>query len=385
MDKKYIVTNFAYGTGPYQRMIHLALAFNDELESRGKKRLGIIVPLIYGEKQKKVMAEEFGHLAAGQFKNEIILDEKLGKILGSIFYPVRSRASNGVYGSYEQSLAIWGRDYRKASKEAHEHLKKTYGNNISVELARSPRIAYGVAPAYFTSFAYVAEILERAKGVKDIDVRQELLEKGIEAANWVESQYKIHAIAYPATFDYLESRHPRYKTEILTPPIAPPPKPHSTNMNKGIFVTITGIPGLERLYSDAKTLGLNRYSNDTEAVAGSAWALPHIKQKKNTVLQFARAGWSSVWISMISGTPLVVPKFDPKDDPELYFNNLAVEKLGIGVVYRGQPLKEILAKAPSLKANSKKLCDEIIARWGTLDGNAYCAKLFAEDFCSKFI
>ena len=92
-----------------------------------------------------------------------------------------------------------------------------------------------------------------------------------------------------------------------------------------------------------------------------------------------------LWISMILGTPLVVPKFDPKDDPELYFNNLAVEKLGIGIVYRGQQLEEILTEVPKIKANSKKLCDEILKRWGTLDGNQYCAKLFAEDFCSKFI
>src|SRR3989338_5042661 len=105
MQRKFIATNFAYGTGPYLRTNNLALLFNDELEKRGKEKMQIIVPLVYGEKQKRIMEEEFGK------PKEIVFDEKLGKILGSIFY-----GNN----TYSESLEKWATNCREASRAAHE-------------------------------------------------------------------------------------------------------------------------------------------------------------------------------------------------------------------------------------------------------------------------
>lgn len=379
----YIVTNFAYGTGPYLRTTDLAIAVNDELEQRGHARFGIIVPWVYGERQKRVMLEEF----ATHEKNhpgEIVLDAALGALLRSVFY---------ANTTYEQALSKWVDSYKQVSDIAHRHLSgmidvetlsgeklQINGKDIVMELSRSPRVRFDVAPAYFTSFAYVGEILERTRGIKEIDVPLDLLKKGIEAANWVEKDQRMRAIAWPATFAYLGEHTPRYRGEILVPPIAPPPKPNDDAIDQGVFVTITGIPGLERLYADAKRLGLKLYSNDTHTVAGSTRALPHIIPNKNMALQFARAGWSSIWISMISGTPLVVPDFDAKDDPEIYFNNRSVEELDLGVVFRGQSLEDILKKTPRIKESYRKMREAILTRWGTLDGNQYCAKLFADDF-----
>lgn len=353
------------------RTTELALAFNDELEKAGKERMKIIVPLVYGEKQKKVMLEEFAEHEK-KYPGEIMLDSVLGALLKSIFYGDNS---------YAYSLKKWISSVKDISAQAQKHLsgifsvetlsgvkKEINGKNIVVELNRSPRIRYNVAPSYFTSFAYIAEILEKSDN------------NGADVANWVEQGHRIHAIAYPATFSYLANRQSRYKTEILVPPIASPSRINDENVASGIFVTVTGIPGLERLYGDSKRLGIKLYSNDTNAVPGSERALPHIISNKNILFQFARSGWSSVWISMISGTPLVVPDFDKEDDPEIYFNNRSIEELGLGIVYRGQKLEEILSKRGSIQKSCKAMCDNILKRWGTLDGNAYCAELFADDF-----
>src|SRR3989344_1749536 len=138
---KYIVTNFAYGTGPYLRTTELALAFNDELEKRGEERLGIIVPWVYGEKQKKIMLEEFSPYA-----DEIFLDEKLGGILRSIFYGDNT---------YEEALVKWSENVKSVSQEAKKHLsgkietislsgkpKIIDFQDIVLELNRSPRLRY---------------------------------------------------------------------------------------------------------------------------------------------------------------------------------------------------------------------------------------------------
>ncbi|HEY4495943.1 MAG TPA: hypothetical protein VJC04_01105 [Candidatus Paceibacterota bacterium] len=383
--KNYVVLNFAYGTGPYLRTTDLAIAFNNELEKCGQSRLGIIVPWVYGDKQKKVMLEEFaGH--EQKYPGEILLDAELGAILKSIFYGD---------SSYEDSLAKWTDNVRSVSTQAKEHLLGTLnletfsggkeqvnGKDIVIELNRSPRLRYNIAPSYFTSFGYIGEILEAAtKEPKDkIAVQTELLQAGVETANWAEQNHQLHCISYPATFSFSDDYKNRYPDEILVPPIGPVPAPNNELIEKGIFVTITGIPGLERLYAEARALGVKLYSNDTKAVASSIRALPHIIPNKNILFQFARSGWSSIWLSMIVGTPLVVPDFDPRDDPEIYFNNLAVEKLGIGLIYRGEPLTELLQKAEKVREAQAKIRAGILAKWGTLDGTAYCAKLFVDEF-----
>ncbi|MDP3779287.1 MAG: hypothetical protein Q8R30_04570 [bacterium] len=384
--KQFIVTNFAYGTGPYLRTTDLAIAFNDELEKVGCERMGIIVPWVYGEKQKRVMLEEFaGH--EEKYQGEILLDRKLGELLRSIFY---------ADCTYEEALMKWAKEYREVSLHAYQHLSfdfevETFAGEkkiiphtgIAVELNRSPRVRYNVAPAYSTTFGNIADILERAQSVPEIAVDRELLKKGVKAAEWIERNQKMRCLSWPATFANVYDMKARYNDEILVPPIAPPPASNNDEIEKGIFVTITGIPGLERLYRDAKRLGLKLYSNDIEAVPGSVYMSPHVIPNKNIILQFARAGWSSIWISMIAGTPLVVPDFDSHDDPEIYFNNKSVEELGLGIVYRGQPLEEILEQAPRIKASCEDMKKQILEKWGTLDGNRCCAKMFAEDFLSK--
>ena len=385
MPRHFLVTNFAYGTGPYLRATELALALNDELEQRGEERLGVIVPLVYGEKQKGIMREEFTRHA-----DEIFLDGELGKILGSVFYGGNT---------YEEALIRWFKNVKHVSRKANEHLsggkigmvglsdkpRTVDPKGIVLELNRSPRIRYDIAPSYSTTFGYVADILDGVKSVPSnmVAVRRDLVDKGIAAAHWVEARQTMHAVAYPAAFSWRADYQPRYPTEVLTPPMLRPYPPNGEHIEPGIFVTITGIPGLERLYADAKRLGLRIYSNDADAVPGSIRMLPHVVSNKNILFQFARSGWSSVWLSMISGTPLVVPDFDPKDDPEIYFNNAAVEELGIGAVYRGEPLETMLARAPGIKLASANICGEVLSRWGTLDGNRYCAKIFADDFLKK--
>jgi len=388
MDHKLIAANFAYGTGPYLRTVDLAIAFNEELQKVGRARMKILVPWVYGEHQKRVMKEAFG-AHDEKYPGEILLDAKLGALLNSVFY-VGSR-------SYETALRQWVHTYQEVSRGAHKHLSgsiaaETFGGekvivdgkDIAVELNRAPRVRYDVAPAYFTSFAYIAEILERAESVPDIAVDRALLRQGAGVAQWVEDHQRIRCIAYPATFAYLgDAEALRYPAQILVPPIAPLPSANNDAIEPGIFVTITGIPGLERMYGDARRLGLKLYSNEPEAVPGSIRALPRIIPNKRISLQFARAGWSSIWMSMISGTPLVVPAFDAHDDPEIYFNNRSVEELGLGVVYRGQPLEEIMEAAPGIRKSYEKICADILRRWGTLDGNQFSARIFAQDFLGQ--
>jgi hypothetical protein len=343
----YIVANIAYGTGPYIRITELCIAFNDALERAGRARMPFIVPLVYGERQRSVMLEEFSDHAK-MHPHEVLLDGKLGELLGSIFY---------ANSAYEDALERWVGTARTLSEDIRTHLSGTFpvqtlegtqqlvsGADIALEINRSPRVRFGVAPAYSTTFGYITDILERAlaEPTGAIDTDKLLLERGVKLAHEIESAQTLRATAYPGTFSWEPAFRDRFDGQLV-PPITSVPKPHSERVEEGIFVTITGIPGLERLYSQAEKLGLKLYSNIPQYIPGSIKALPSVVANPAIRLQFARSGWGSVWHSMLCGTPIVVPRFDPKDDPEIYFNNKAVEQLGIGIVYQGQALPEILS------------------------------------------
>lgn len=380
------VTNFAYGTGPYLRTTELLIAFNDELEKHGKERMQFVVPWVYGEKQRRIMLEDFGaHVS--KYPQEILLDAKLGELLGSVFYTGTKR--------YEETLSFWIENAENVSSQLERHLSGTLkvetlggkkltvdGKDILIEINRSPRVRFNVAPSYSTTFGYVADILEKAIDLPSevVDVDKKLLKKGAALADSIEGSQEMNLMAYPATFSWNKGYVDRYGG-VLVPPITNLPVDREERIDQeGIFVTITGIEGLDRLYREAQALGLALYSNDVDAVQGSIKALPSAISNDNIKLQFARSGWGSVWLSMLVGTPIVIPKYDPTDDPEIYFNNIAVQRIGIGTVYEGQSFSEILSIAEAQRSASKKIRDDITERWGMLNGNAYSAKCIAESF-----
>ena len=383
---KYIVANFVYGTGPYLRTTELALAINNEMEKRGQSRFGIIVPWVYGEKQKRIMLEEFSELNK-KFPGEIWLCAELGKILNTIFY-----GNN----AYEQALKLWIDNFEKLSNEAKALLsgkielenlngekKIIDGSDIEIELSRAGRIKYGIKTSYGVTFGNASEILKNTLDVseKEIAVDRDLVKEAIKIAEEVESQYKFTCVAHPGTFSFLENRKPVGR-EISIPPTIYPPKQNSDPIQEGIFITITGIPGLERLYNEAKALGLKLYSNDPSTVPGSERLLPNVIPNPKIKLQFARSGWGSVWFSQLSGTPFVCPEFDPLDDPEIYFNNKCIEKLGLGIIYHGQPLSDIIVEAEKLRTRIQKINKDLLAKFGTYNGNEYSAKIIVDDFLS---
>ena len=380
MYSNFIVTNFVYGTGPYLRTTELALAVNDELEKVGKKRLGIIVPLVYGEKQKKIMLEEFSH-----YSNEIFLCEDLGLILNKIFYGDNT---------YEEALKLWVNNFKNINLEVEKLFKgkleiedlmgnkfSINGDEIVMELSRSGRVIYGVKVSYGVTFGNISEILKNTLQVslEKIAVDREIVKEAIPLAEELESKYRFICLAVPGTTSYFDDRLVRDK-ESFVPPTIRKYFLNKDNIDEGIYVTITGIPGLDRLYKEAKELGLKIYSNDTETVLGSERKLPDVISNPRIKLQFARAGWGSIWLSQLSGTPFVAPKFDPLDDPEIYFNNLCIEKLGLGVIYKGQALADVLKEGELLKDRIKALNVSLEAKFGTLDGNAYSAKIIVDDF-----
>lgn len=359
---KYIITNFIYGTGPFLRTTEIAVAVNSQV----KNPYGIIVPWVMGERQRKIMLEEFPTQA-----DTIFLDKQLGDILNTVFYNEKG---------YEESLRVWVENFEEKSQQAQTYLKgilhtetlsgkkvEINGKDIEIEINRSPRIKFGIEKSFGVTFGHTSEILRKVLDIPQevISVDRALVRKAIPISEELEKN-RLTFVAYPGTFSYLNQE--KY---IETPPTITIPPINQEPLERGVYVSVSGIPGLDDLYKTVSKLGLKLYSNDPSKIPNSTLLSPHLISNPNIVAQFARSGWGSVHLSLLLGVPLIVPAFDPKDDPEIYFNNKCIEAFGLGIVYKNQSIEEI----QSLKTNISKFNKTIKEKFGTLEGVNYCAKL----------
>ncbi len=383
--KKYIILNFTHGNGPFLRTMELALAINNLFEKRGLKRFGIIVPWVYKTRQKTILQENFKKNIK-KHPGEILLDERLGECLGSVFYGEKT---------YEESLKSLLKNHESINNKIKSYLSGGLitedfsgnkvlidKNNIAMEINRCPVVSFGMTPSYYTSFAFMSEIFERSLGESAINIDKEILKKLIPYYSELERKQTICFIAEPATFTYLGERPKRYDKEIYTPP--------STNQSlnhryffvrSGAYVTVTGITGInKRLFKELNNVGLKVYTNKPGSVQFSKKARPTIVFHKNILLHFARVGWGSAWLSQLTGTPLVALPYDPKDDPEVYFNNICIEKIGLGKVYTGQPIEELLKFRDDYRERVKSINNKLLDKYGTLNGVEYTAEKIVDHF-----
>src|SRR3989344_870074 len=250
---EFINTTFAHGNGPYSRNVDLSLAVNEEFRKRRMNTLPIVVPLVYGDRQKRIMLEDFGEIIK---KNPelILLDEFHGEVLrGLLFHE----------GTYQENLEAFLERYNSAEEKLRNHLAgelelKTFegktirvkGKDVALELSHNPRLATGCERSFYTTIAYFSEILEKAATESELGLDKNLLLDVKKIAERIENDRGLHFMPEPFVFSYDKNR--KVKKEIFTPPFIHPPRPNYEDVQEGMYVTITGIDGLRGLFDDVE-------------------------------------------------------------------------------------------------------------------------------------
>jgi len=389
-NESYIILNFLHGNGPYLRTIELALSVNDVLEDKGLPRRGIIVPLVYGDKQKIIMEENFGDIIRKR-PYELLFDYKMGELLKPLLY-------NGA-GSYEESLRYFLENHKKVQDIIHSYLQDgiiVYSfsgvkidvkkEDIDMEVNRCPQLNMGIKKSYYTGFDYISKVLEHSLEDDGVNIDEDLIKKCIPIYRDIEKNQTLHFIAEPSIFSYLGDREKKYETEITTPPNTNQIRyfsytPIHEDVQEGVYVTVTGIPGLEHLFEDIQKMGLRVYTHRPELVPGSHLAPPDIITHENIKFHFARSGWGSLWLSLMTGTPFVTPPYHKGDDLEIYFNNKCIEHLGFGKVYKNEHTMDDLVKySDEYQKNIRVLKDDLMKKYNTLNGVRYTAEKIVDHF-----
>ncbi|MDP7069044.1 MAG: hypothetical protein QF815_00830 [Candidatus Peribacteraceae bacterium] len=332
-----IVCNPSYGNGPYLRTTELALAVSAKIETPAK----IVVPLLYGDTQKRIMQEEFGD------QPKIILDEVYGEILKPIFF-------DGI--SFESFLQSWIETVDQVSADVQTHLESTYENPV-MEIARAPLVQTGISPAYCTLFARLSEIWEQSIGIEEIDIDNQILKNAAIKMRELEDSYALRMICEPGTFE----------GENMIPPTAT--KHQLIDVQEpGIYVSVSGIAGGSEAIDTTHKIYTNAKPDETS---------PSCLGSNNILAQVARAGWGAIWKSLLTETPLFVMPYSNHDDPEIYFNIKKVQELGIGTLYGEQPIDTLLVDTSEMRQKLSTYKDSLEKKYGTLDGSSYAAQKIA--------
>jgi hypothetical protein len=383
-------TTFAHGNGPFSRTIDLGLAINTEMQARGEASLPIIVPLVYGDRQKRIMREDFGQVI-DENPDLILLDEFHGKILDELFFKK---------GFYQQNLEHLLEHQPKLEAQLRDYLSGTLklttfdGRNLSVsgrdiafEISHNPRVATGYPISFYTTIGLFSEILERARQEtlegRISDFSPEVLQQATAIAKKIEDDRQTHFMPEPFVFSY-DANRKKGEKEIFTPPFIHTPKPNTEQVPEGMYVMITGIDGLAHLFEDVGQFGLRLYCPSFVKIQGADNThAPDFVANPNIRYQFARTGWSTVWWSHMTETPLITPAYSQGDDPEIYFNEKSVSRLGIATVFNPSDPKETLEQADSQIPRMRVVNQALLRNYGTLDGINYTARAIADSLHGK--
>lgn len=385
----HMIATFAHGNGPYARTMDLGIAINDELEGRGEGRLPIIMPLVYGDRQIRIMGEEIEALGKSPNKmwDEILLDEFYGGILKELFFKAGHYQENlELLLEKQPALEEKLRDYLAGTLEVKTldgQERRVEGREVEFEISHNPRVATGYKNSFYTTIGFFSEILWSAASearAGNLDFNPELLDEvKIKIANKIEEDKTHHFMPEPFVFSY-RPRRQRWREEIFTPPFIHIPNPNNEQVPKGMYVMPTGIEGLQGLFDSVDKFGMKLYCPPFGPIEGADNThTPEFVANPNIKYQFARTGWSSVWLSHMSETPLIAPAYTQGDDPEIYFNEKSVQALGLAAIFDGKKdPREVLVKTDSLRPRIQEVNQKLRINYGTLDGMNYTARAIVD-------
>lgn len=403
-DTPVIIVNPAHGNEPYILGTAIARQVSEELARKGLKKARILVPLMYGERQKQILLEE-----NQDDPSDILLDEEYGRILSNIFF------SKGDYESHLRQLNAHYDEVDRALKQrfaidteridarsiATGEPTTISSRNIIATVDTEPRVLVTAPKRYFACPILLSELLREAQQVGEVGFNETDIKRVIERMMRLESSYSQVFVPKinPLSFKHADNLSEQPKTiegrdRVYTPAMKSELTPTEGEVDKpGIYVMFSGTESdteqNKKLIEAAKEAGLTVYTPDwirgKDKIPGTVRVSPEVMSDKNILAIFGRSGWGTGWQAQNLAKPWLVTPYQKGDDPQIYFNNKTVEALKMGRVLKGGRIspEELTHFIQELSPGLQTLNEKIREEFGTLNGLQYVVKHIVDDLTEK--
>lgn len=383
---QYIVTNFGCGNGPFLRAVDLALAVRDRMVAAGSTdEIRVLVPHVYGDRMPQLLQENHADRITAN-PHLFVLDEGLGRLLEQLIYDGRDFrfTLDRLATAYpEIQTAVTHRLSERFDARAISGEPVTVSpDQLRCSVSRNPNVRMGTLPSFYTSIGYLERILKQT-AEEPLAERYDasLLRRAAEHARRAEDGQMIYFQPEPSAFSWATDATPFREGEIRTPPLFhPPQRIQDRDLKPGVYVLVSGIPELGRLYRDVTAQGWNVYVNQQiDEIPGAIRIEPKYVAHPAIQAVYARAAWNTIWLANLSKKPLICPAFMTDDFPEIAFNNRTVEQLQLGaIVHQGVSATDAIEQARALQPSIDAYYDALRRRYGTLDGIDMAASQIAK-------
>lgn len=218
-----IINNFGPGYGPFVRTLELSKAVYWQLSQKLAERINIIMPLVYGRQQIRIIEEEMKRDEF--FRDKILLSEEIGDLIKPLLFSGKNISAE--LRSYSSQLEEVSESIKKILRKK-VNVRKLDGTaleidprQIKIEVSRNPVVCFGIKNSYYSSIGYMSAILQTSLNhLNDIKINQGILLKNIKLAKSVEDQFKLKFIPClnSLSFDKQQDSINR-NNEVKTPPL----------------------------------------------------------------------------------------------------------------------------------------------------------------------
>lgn len=394
-----LVLNPGHGNEPYILATAIGREVSKKFASAGMEQPILVMPLLYGDRQRRILLEENPNDAS-----LLYYDEQFGNILKNVMFGA---------GDFKQHLAQVNTHYDEVEKMLNDRFRidaqaitarsvatqestQLSSRNIIGVIEAGNRVPIKVPHRYFAFPEVLSRVLHESMQNPELGFSESDMKKLAERMMKVEDAYSQVFVPWVSTFSYqnasnLDSQPQSIdgRPRIYTPAMKADMPKTEGEVDPGVYVMFSGTGSAtessKALIRAAKEAGINAYSPPWEIIEGTEKMPPSIMADANIHAIMGRSGWGTGWQAMQLEKPWLVAPYQEGDDPEIYFNNKTIEALKLGKVIGSEGISgdELKRSAQEISPGLHGLNNAIRQRFGTTNGIDYIADHIFQDLVAK--
>ncbi|HVT01299.1 MAG TPA: hypothetical protein VHE53_03660 [Patescibacteria group bacterium] len=390
-----LVLNPGHGNEPYIMATAIGREVSKKFESAGLEKPILVMPLLYGDRQKRIILEENPNDAS-----MIYFDEKFGDILKDIMFGSGDFGQhvaqvNAHYDEVDKMLNnrfnINSESFTARSAVTQESAELSPKNIVGV-IETGNKVSVKVPHRYYAFPEVLSRVLNESIKHPELGFSEADMKKLANRMIKVEAAYSQVFIPWVSTFSYQNAEDLSTQpttvegvSRTYTPAMKSDIAVTNGEVEPGVYIMFSGTGSASEanksLISAAHQAGIKAFAPPWENIEGAEKAPPSVMSDRNIQAIMGRSGWGTGWQAMQLEKPWLVTPYQRGDDPEIYFNNKTIEALKLGrlVGSEGISADELISAAQEISPGLASLNIAIRQRFGTTDGIDYIADNIFKD------